>query len=117
MRIRPGGLTAVCVLAIVLGCLGLISGLTRLVALVAAPQLNEALIKQMPEEQARLQSELVAQTNAVTARWKPVLYLLCLAHFVFAGCLLAGAITTLQWKPSGRKLLAATLLAGIAFEL
>jgi hypothetical protein len=75
------------------------------------------MIKQMPEPQAELQKELVAKTNAVMVRWKPVLYLICLAHFAVAGSLLGGAIMTFKWNPSGRKWLAVTMFAGIAFEL
>jgi hypothetical protein len=110
-------LIAVCVLAIMLGCMGLITGLTSFVALVAAPQLNQEILNQLPEQQAKLQSEMIGKVNAVTARWRPLLYAVNAARVALAVLLLTTAIMTIGWKPLGRTLLSTTMLLGIAFEV
>lgn len=117
MRSRPGMLVAVCVISIVLGALGVLSGLFQLASLVAAPMLNQAMVSQFKGPQAEAQAEMVTKLNAVTARWRPWILLILAANVLASAGLLIGAIMTLQWKPRGRKLLLAMLLAALAIDL
>jgi hypothetical protein len=118
---RPGGLTAVCVIAIVLGCLGLCSVLLGVFSLAAAP-----LMKRMVEEQQRTAMnnpahnanlEMQKKMQAIGDRhWGSSLAFL-LANTVLAGSLLAGGIAALMMVPKARTFLLAVFVAAIAFVI
>jgi hypothetical protein len=120
-RRRPGGLTAVCVIAIVLGSLGLCSTLLGFAGLAAGPWMQKMIERQHrmgmnnPANDAQL--EMQKKMQAVNDRhWGSNLGFM-LANMVLAGGLLAGGITALGLAPKARKLLLAVFLAAIAFVI
>lgn len=119
MNQRPGGLTAVCVLAIVLGAIGLLTGLLGIVQILAAPAMQN-LFSGMPgmnDEFTKVQMEMSAEMMAV-AQSRPVLtWSLQIVHLVVACVLLAGGIMAVMLKPAGRRLLLGVFAGAIVFEL
>ncbi|MEX2118203.1 MAG: hypothetical protein WD847_01230 [Pirellulales bacterium] len=119
MNQRPGGLTAVCVLAIVLGALGLLTGLVGIVGMLAAPAMQN-LFSGMPgmnDEFTKVQMEMNAEMMAV-AQSRPVLtWSLYIVHLMVASTLLVGGILAVMLKPVGRRLLLGVFVGAIVFEL
>ena len=117
---RPGALTAVCVIAIVLGALGLFGALIscgglafrgrmqQLVTMGGPPGAGDeaAEIQQMQDDIAAVQGKYLAFNVGFVA-----------AHFVVAASLLAGGILTLAMRPAGRTVLVSVCGAAIVFEL
>lgn len=120
MSQRTGGLTAVCIISIVLGCLGLLAGLGGIVGEAASDQMQglaKSLSAGAPPEVKEMQEDLFVETQAIAKRWRPVTWpLLGVKIFVALG-LLIGGILALQIRAAGRKLLQVTFLLGIAYEV
>src|SRR6188474_1546783 len=91
---RPGVLTTICVLAIVLGALGVCSALFTSVALVVGKQLQQAMQPQaqpgVNNEMLKIQKEMQDEINAVNDQYFPVNILFALTHIVVAALLLVG---------------------------
>jgi hypothetical protein len=117
---RPGGLTALCILAIVLGALGIMTGLTGLAAAALSDPLQKLAAGLQPEqdkEGARLQQQVADESREFAGRHFVRNLLFSLARLVVASCLLLGGILALRLKTPGRKALLVAFAAGILFEL
>ena len=118
---RPGGLIAVCVIAIVLGGLGLCGSLFGLVALVAQPSLQKAftLPQQpgMPNRFAKTQNEMQEKIQAVAGRYRGVSLGVSLLKAVFSVSLLLGGIMAMKLNPKAGSFLVAVFAAVIVFEI
>ena len=117
MRQRPGKLLAICIIAIVLGALGLLGAAGGAVGMLFGAQMQNVANFGATEAQREVQKQMTQQVAAVAAKWQVFNVVTLAVHFVVAPCLLAGAILTLCWKPGGRRLLVAALLAAAVFEL
>lgn len=122
LRRRPGGLTAICVIAIILGGLGLAASVVGLGSMAAKSWINNAfLIK--PQKDGKVDKALEAQMemqtkmNQVTDRYTGFTLGFALLNVVIAGSLVTGGILTLKLHPNGRKLLIAAFTTAIFFEL
>jgi hypothetical protein len=117
---RPGGLTALCILAIVLGALGVLSTLGAIAAAAYQSPLQEAIARfqaKKNEEAARLQQQLDDETREFTQRHPVRNILFAVAELLVASGLLAGGILTLRLSSYGRMLLMIAFGAAIVLEL
>jgi hypothetical protein len=136
-RQRPGGLTAVCVIAIVLGGLGLCSSLFGLAAIafqdkiekftMQQPQMptmpqgapNGALKQQleMQQKMQKMQKAMQEKTMEVGHRYRGINIGTTLLNLLFAASLLIGGIMAMKLNPAGRTFLVAVFVAVIVFEV
>ena len=117
---RPGGLTAICILAIVLGAFGALFGVGGLMAVAFQGPMQEAMSKLQPqenEEVARAQRQIAEEAQEFAQRHVVRNALFAVARLLVASCLLAGGILSLRLHPYGRKVLLAAFAAGIVFEI
>ena len=100
---RPAGLTAICVITIVLGCLGLASSLMTLAALAARPWMQEMVAASMPpqrnEKLRDAQLAMQQQIETVNRRYETFNWGFTLANLALSATLLAGGIMTLKCVP------------------
>ncbi len=118
-RQRPGGLTAICVLAIVLGALGLMTGCFGLLSQAFNQQIQTGLAGIQAgdnKELGEIQNEMNAKVLTASAKYAWLNKLLAVVQFAVAGSLLAGGIMSLKLRPLGRKLLLSAFVAAIVFE-
>ena len=118
---RPGWMTAICILAIILGALGLMMALFGSVALAFGERFQQ-MVQGMstvgqPPGMKEVQLEMQKAMQAVQDRWFVAIALQYALHFVLAFALILGAAKSLQMDSFGRRLLAGALFAAIAFEL
>jgi hypothetical protein len=117
---RPGGLTALCILAIVLGAFGVLSGLGGIAAAALQGPMQNMVAQLQPQqgkEAARVQQQIADESREFAQRHIVRNTLFSLARLFVASCLLAGGILTLRLHPQGRKILIVAFSAGIVFEL
>ena len=117
--VRPKNLTFVCVLAIVLAGMGLLTGCSSIISLVFASGMQQGLAG-MPgganQPAADMQKEMNARMMAVAGRYQWLTIPLMIAKLFVEAALLAGAIMTLGLKPRGRSWLQGALCAAIVLE-
>lgn len=125
-RQRPGGLTAVCVIAIVLGGLGLCTSLFGLASLAFQDKIEKFSMQQQPpagmpngmfKSQMEMQKKMQQKMLEVAHRYRGVNLGITLLNLLFASSLLVGGIMTMKLNPTGRTFLAAVFLAVIVFEI
>lgn len=117
---RPGGLTAVCILAIVLGALGLLTGLSAIVISAVQGPLQNLVNQMQPDgddEAAQLQRQMSDESRQFAERHFVRNIVLAVVRLVVAGGLLAGGVLAFRLRPVGRKVLLFAFVAGIGFEL
>jgi hypothetical protein len=118
---RPGWLTALCVLAIVLGALGLMNSLMGTAGLLAGQHLQKAIRAQpspgMSQEMQDAQNKMQDEMYAVQRKyWWPIAIALLLRTGV-ALLLLLGGIRALGMSEGGRQLLLVAFGVALPFEL
>jgi hypothetical protein len=120
-RTRPGGLTAVFVISIVLGGLGLGGSLLGLASLAAQSTLENAfkMPRQpgMPDDAFRAQEEMQIKVEEITHRYQGFSIGVVLLNLVISAGLLAGGIMGLKMIPKARAWLVTVLAAAILFEI
>ncbi len=122
---HPVWLKVVCIVSIVLGCLGLLMAVTTIVGQLMLEQVQVTTLKWMqampaigmPPKMLELQKDMMGQTTAIQLRWQPVFLALGCLHVFVAAALLAGGVQALRKKPMGRKLLLFAMTAATLFEL
>ena len=113
---RPGALTAICVIAIILGGFGLLSSLGGLVSQIFLPWIQSTFSTPATGSgPLQVQAEMQSEMNQVGSRFRAVSIVLSAAQLPLTICLLAGGIMSLSGKRQGRKILAGACLAAIAF--
>jgi len=118
---RPTGLAVVCVIAIILGGLGLAGSLVGIVGLTAGSSMQRAFTLPLQPGMDRrvIDAQLAMQRNiqAVADRYWGYNLAFVLACLFVAGGLLAGGIITLGIKPAGRRLLIGAFAVAVVFEV
>lgn len=119
---RPGGLTAICVIAIIFGSLGLLIALFALGAMLAGDALQNAFSPRTPagmedDEMLELQEEMQQDLEAIAEQHVIPTSVILMGRFLFAIGLLVGAVKVLKLRPGARTLLMNIFLAAIIFEL
>lgn len=115
---RPGGLTALCIVAIVLGALGILSGAAGAAGMAMRSRI-EAFTEQIQDDEdaAKLQRRVSQRANAVWEEHPIRTWSLVAGKLVVATLLLAGGCLALKLKPAGRTILLGAFATGILFEL
>ncbi len=118
---RPGGLTAVSVIAIILGGLGLLGSLMTFASLAVGSRLQQAL-EMSPQGHGRDRSIEVQRTmqkriQAVSDRYCWPNAAFALANVCLSGGMLAGGIMALNRTARARTLLMAVFSVAILFEI
>jgi hypothetical protein len=118
---RPGALTAVCIIAIVLGCMGILAALSSFAASLGANQIQQWQAQMGTAGNSAdvrdLQAEMNAKSLAIVNRFRLVNVAMSVFQFALAAMLLAGGIKALGMKEPGRKLLRAACGVAILYEL
>jgi len=116
-----GWLKAICVIAIILGALGLLSALMGIVGLVFGEQIQGAFAPGaqpgVPQEMVDAQKQMQAELQAVQDRFWMANAALTSVHILIASMLLVGGIQCLRRASSGRRVLFAGCCAAIVFEI
>lgn len=112
---RPGGVTAICVIAIVLASLGICGAIYQGVALA----LQSTILAQPPagDELSQMQNEMQRQMIEATRPLTPFQIFLLAANLGASIALLAAAILALSMRPSGRGWLAGASVGCAAVDL
>jgi hypothetical protein len=118
---RPGGLTAVCIIAIVLGGLGVLGSLWGLAGLAFQSQMQEAfaMTKQpgMNEEAVKAGNEIQRVTQEMARRYRGVSVGMLAVNLAMAACMLAAAIMALKMNRTACVFLVAVFAVAIVFEI
>lgn len=103
---RPGGLTAICIIAIVLGVLGTLSGAAKGFNVLFGAQMQQAFgsMGGVTEEQKQAQQDMNSALVAEMARYRLANGILCIAQLALCIALLVSALKTLKLKAAGRQL-------------
>jgi hypothetical protein len=117
MKKKPGGLLVVCIAAIVLGGLGLLSGLSGIVMLAIAPQIQANMKVGNPNAMDDAVQAMQTKMTVVTDRWRPIQFALFAPHLLLAAGLVTGGILGLRVNPLGRTLLIYVFCGAILFEV
>jgi hypothetical protein len=118
---RPGGLSAVCAIAIVLGGMGLATSMMGLCAMAAKPWLNNVFV--LPQQSAKAdqfreaQREMQQRTEEVASRYAGFNLGFLLLNVLIGGSLFVGGILALRLSPKGRRLLLTAFTAAILLEI
>jgi hypothetical protein len=118
---RPGWLTALCVVCIVLGALGILNSLVGTAAVLAGPKFQAMFqprpTQGMPDDMLQAQQDLMDEINAVQKRHFLTTLLLLAFKFIVAVLLLAGGLRCLGLNEGGRKLLLIACAVALLFEV
>ena len=114
---RPGGLTALCILAIVLGALGVLTGLGGIAAVALQGPMQDAVAHLQPQQDADVQQKLMEESREFARQHAVRNGVLAGLRLLVASGLLTGGILTLRLRPYGRKILLIALASGIGFEI
>ena len=119
-KVRPTALTVICVLGIVFGVLGLLTGGVGLLFQLFPSQIQQAVTAGqtgIPGPTAEVQSEIATRTTDISRKYNPVLIPLMIVKILVEGALLIGSIMALGFKLSGKSLLAGALIAAAILEI
>ena len=119
---RPAGLTAICVIAIVLGGLRLLTALFSLGARVMQDPIEKAAIKMqqqpgMPKGSVKAQEEGQKELHAVDRKYLAFTITITVLGLVFGASLLTGGIMTMKMNPTARTFLVTVFAVAIVFEI
>lgn len=116
---RPSGLTAICIIAVVLGVLGLFSGLMKGVNVLFGTEMQQAFgsFGAVSPEQAKVQQDMQAAIAAEMNRFRLVNSVLCIAQLTFCGALVYSGMKTLGLKAAGRSLFLAACACMLVYEI
>lgn len=118
--VRPSVLTALCIITIVLGSLGILIGLGGIAVTALQGPLQEMVSQMQPkgdEEAERLQQQVTKDSREFAERHMVRNIVLAIARLFVAGGLFAGGILAFRLHVAGRKVLLVAFVGGIVFEL
>lgn len=119
MKRRPGGLTAICVIALVVGILSVLTGLSQFASLLFGQKLQAAIMRVQPGNNPELQKtrqEIQVKTEFIARKYAPYQWLSAATQSILAWMMIVGAALTLCLKTAGRKLLLIAFAASVVFE-
>ncbi|MCA9120295.1 MAG: hypothetical protein H6822_33355 [Planctomycetaceae bacterium] len=115
---RTGGLTAICIIGVVLGVLGLFSGTLKGINVMFGAQMQQMFgsMGAITPEQAQAQQEMNAAIAAELKRFAIANTILCVAQLILCGTMVYSGLKTLGLKEAGRKLLLAVCVCMLVYE-
>ena len=118
---RPGWLTAIIVIAIILGVFGLLIGVVGLGSTIFGQQMQAAMAPRpnpgITPEMQKAMDQFQKEIQAITDRYFVPLLLSSLLRVVVASLLVYGGIQALSLKANGRTVLLAAFATGLVFEV
>jgi hypothetical protein len=119
---KPSGmLQAVCIFAILLGALGVCTGLWGIANVAAGGRIQEAVASVggagMRPEQAETQRQYYRDMHDITAPWNTINTPLFVLDIVVSVLMIVGAASVLRGRAGGRRLLARVFAFAILLEL
>lgn len=118
---RPGWLTALCVIAIVIGVLGLMNGILGVVGTLFAEQFQTMFTPPggggMPPDMQAIQDKFQQETMAVQEKFFLGILAAAILRIAVAAALLVGGVQCLGLKESGRQVLLLACGAAVLFEI
>ena len=116
---RPGGVTAICIVAVVMGVLGLFSGTIKGVNVLFGAEMQQVFgsMGAVTQEQATIQQEMNAAVAEEMSRFAIANSILCVSQLAFCGALIYSGLKTLKLKAAGRKLLLAVFACLLVYEI
>lgn len=117
---RPGGLIAICIIALLIGCFGGLSSLFQLAAIAAQPKIQKMVEKTqqgIPEKELQPQRALQQKITDSQKRFVPLTVAILVVNIFIAGTLTVSSIQTLCFQPIGIALLSKTFGVAILFEI
>ena len=118
---RPGWLTALCVIAIVIGILGFANGVIGFFSVVFGQELQSAFTPaappNMPQGLQKVQQDFQAEVQAVQGRFFVQMLTSAIFRVIVAVLLFIGGVLCLSLKPRGRQLLLIACGMAIVFEV
>jgi hypothetical protein len=118
---RPSWLTAICVLCIVLGALGLVNSVFGTFGMVLGPQFQRMMAAQpqpgMPDDLREAQQKMQTDMYKIQTKYIWPLGLSILMRVVVCSLLLVGGIRSLNMVEPGRKLLIIACSVALVFDL
>lgn len=119
---RPASLTVLTIIAIILGCLITLGGLSQIAGLLFQDHLNQ--LGQLQADQPGISSEIVEsqrqmqqQMLEVQQRWKLFNWFIAPLSLLFGLALAISGIMALTLKPAGRRWLAWVCAVGVGLTL
>ncbi len=114
-----GGVKAICIIALILGGLGMGKSLLGGVGLAFGTQMQQAFTPPQPPNMdprmKDLQEEMQADVEKIAARYLPFTIMRVVFHFVVATLLVVGAVLAL--KSSGATVLVVACASAVVFEI
>jgi hypothetical protein len=113
---RPGGLTAVCVIGLCLGILGLFGATTQCLGAVLQSVIwdfAQGLQQGVPAPQVQQQMQMQQEIMAVASRWMPFTVAAFVLNAIASGLLVAGSILGLRLSPRTNRWLVPGLICAI----
>jgi hypothetical protein len=118
---RPGALTAVCIIGMILGGLGLLAGMWGGAMALFGAQVQQWQAQMgtvgSPQAMVDVQAEMNAQQIAIFNRFRIVNLAVAVALTAVSAALLVGSIRAMKLQERGRRMLRAACGAAIVFEL
>lgn len=116
---RPKGLTAICIIGIILAGLGFISVSGGLLWWIAGNRFFETMsqLGSLNPQQAQLQETMMHEVVELQQRWAPFTIALTILQAVLVVLLLVAAIKGLRMRKGAGRLLATTMAFAILLEL
>ena len=127
---RPGGLTAVCVIAFVLAAFGfctLSCGFVGLALQPAIADMTKSMQNSMPtppgpggqqfQAQMDAQSQMYEELASMQQRHLPLMITQYVLHFVVVVLLIVGGVRALQGKQNGQRMVVISMIALMVFAL
>lgn len=117
---RPGALTAICVIAIVLGAMAILGSLGGLVSLATQPMIEKMAARQQagqPAQAVELNQKFQKAVQAVYNRHKGLIVGINAVNLAFGLSLLIGGILAIRLSPKSRAFLAVVFTSAIIFEI
>jgi hypothetical protein len=117
---RSGGVTAICVLAIILGSFGLMSGCGSIVNVATGGRMQQMFTPAtpgVPKEMQEAQDEFAGAMTSIMQRYSVVNGIFGVLLLALAAALVWGGIKTLQLSDSGRRLLKTAMILAVPLEI
>ncbi len=112
----PRGLPVICILAIILSVLGLLTGCVGLGSEIFTSRMKQMMARMPRQGNQQEQQDMTDRLMAITDRYKWMTLPLLAAKVVVEIMLLTGAILAIRLSPRGRSWLLAALVAALVVE-
>ena len=119
-RVLPVGLAVICIIAIILGVIGLITGAIQVATLTVGKQFQQMMQgtnqRGLSPQQVEVQKQMQDELNAINDQLLVPSAIKAVVHLAVATLLVVGGIMSLLMKPSGRIVLLGVCALALFYE-